>query len=212
MFLRPDTIMIRNIVFDIGMVLIDFRWKQVMEDLGFPKEVITFLDENFINATTWQELDRGVMNTQEVLKIVQGRKKEYANYVMKFWEHIEEAIVAYDYAAPWLRELKERGFHIYLLTNYPDELFAANELDRFPFIPYVDGAIVSSRVHFIKPEAQIYQSLLDTYQLKAEECVFMDDRGVNVEGAKEMGLHAFVFNGHEDAKEKLEEIIRLQKG
>ena len=119
MFLRPDKIMIRNIVFDIGMVLIDFRWKQVMEDLGFPKEVITFLDENFINATTWQELDRGVMNTQEVLKIVQGRKKEYANYVMKFWEHIEEAIVAYDYAAPWLRELKERGFHIYLLTNYP---------------------------------------------------------------------------------------------
>ena len=57
----------------------------------------------------------------------------------------------------------------------------------------------------MKPEPEIYQTLLAKYGLKAEECVFLDDRQVNIDGAKAQGMEGIVFTSYEDAVERLKE-------
>lgn len=203
--------MIKNIIFDIGMVLVDFRWKGVMEDLHFPEEVIEYLDVNFINSKNWNELDRGVMKTEDIIANVKAVNPAYGEYVDRFFVHLADTIVSYDYSAPMMKSLKERGFKLYLLTNYPDELFKVSEREKFTFMPYVDGKIVSSRVHFIKPDPEIYKVLLNEYDLKPEECIFMDDRKGNIDAANALGIHGFVFKSYEDAVEQIERIIEANK-
>ena len=75
-------------------------------------------------------------------------------------------------------------------------------------MPYIDGKIISSHVKCIKPEPEIYEKLLETYHLKAEECVFFDDRADNVEGAKAVGINGIHFTGYEAAKEQFEALVK----
>ena len=71
----------------------------------------------------------------------------------------------------------------------------------------MDGALFSWQVKLNKPEPEIYQTLLERYQLKPEECVFLDDSRDNVNAARNMGIHAIHFMGIEDAKKKLRELL-----
>ena len=81
-------------------------------------------------------------------------------------------------------------------------------LDRtkkeMPFLNYMDGTVFSCDVKQLKPEADIYQTLLDKFGLKAEECVFIDDRPVNCEGAQEAGIHTICFKSFKQAAAELE--------
>ena len=81
------------------------------------------------------------------------------------------------------------------------------EQGSFPFLKYVDGKTVSGVVKMIKPEAEIYEELLKQYHLKASECVFIDDREENVEGAKAVGMQGIVLTSFEQANAALRELL-----
>ena len=90
--------------------------------------------------------------------------------------------------------LKEKGYHLYLLLSNADFTI----YDYFPdFVPfsYFDGKLVSADVHIVKPDVRIYQLLMETYGLNPEECLFVDDRMDNVEGAKKAGMQGVQFLG-----------------
>ena len=93
-----------------------------------------------------------------------------------FFEKIEDIVITRSYSAGWLRELRKRGYKVYLLSNYPEELFKLHEKQRFDFIHDVDGMGVSGFVKMIKPEPEIYQYILNHYELNPEECIFLDDK------------------------------------
>jgi putative hydrolase of the HAD superfamily len=109
-----------------------------------------------------------------------------------------------------LDSLKEKGLKIYLLSNYPKSIFALHEeRGKFTFIDKIDGRVVSGFEGMVKPDAEIYKLLMDRYGLKAEECVFIDDRPENIEAAKALGMEGIVFESYEQASEELEKIADL---
>lgn len=197
--------MIKNIIFDIGNVLVSFAWKETMEELGFTPECIDILDKGFINNSLWDELDLGVKAENDVIETACKAFPQYSQNIKLFWENNLMSIRPYDYSEAWLKDLKNRGYNVYLLTNYPDTLFKKSVENAFPFYSYTDGEIVSSRVKIRKPDKKIYEALFSKYNLRPEESIFFDDRAVNIDGAKAVGLNAFLFETFEKAENTIKD-------
>lgn len=201
--------MIKNIIFDVGNVLAAFRWRDHMRDLGYTEDEIEELREGWIQNPIWDELDRGVLSTEEALRLAIDKMPHLEDKIRGFWNHPDGIVRKLDYAVPWVRSYKERGFGVYILSNYPEDFLKAHKKE-FEFMPYTDGAVFSCFEKLIKPDVRIYQRLLSRYELSAGECIFTDDRPENVGAAKEAGIYAVLFKDHGQAKADIEKIIAAQ--
>lgn len=105
-----------------------------------------------------------------------------------------------------LAMLKKKGYMIYILSNYSEELFAKHTKDA-GFLDIIDGGIVSYQVHLLKPDIRIYKALLKKYSLKAEECMFFDDKEENVNGACRAGMKAVRVTSREMLNRMLDEML-----
>lgn len=200
--------MIKNIIFDVGNVLVNFRDIDYMLDLGFSKELAEYFQKHIVKNPLWQELDRGVLKPEDVMNEMKTLVPEYPKEADLFFERLDEIVESFPYAKEWLMDLRKRGYCTYLLSNYPKDLFEHHVTSgRFTFIDQIDGKIVSAYEKVIKPDPAIYKILLDRYTLVPEECVFLDDRLENVEGAKAFGIHGIHFTDYKTAKEQLENLL-----
>lgn len=200
--------MIKNVVFDIGNVLVDFRWRALMDELGISKEVQDIFENSVFGSAWWETLDHGTLEEDEALAKIREDNKEYLNEFHLVWNNRDRIVASYDYSVSWIKELKERGYKVYLLSNYPKLLFTLHEQKGvFTFLPYVDGKVVSAFEKKIKPDPDIYECLLERYGLKAEECIFIDDRKDNVEGALRVGMNAIHFESYEQATDMLNKAL-----
>lgn len=201
--------MIKNIVFDIGNVLIDFRPAQVLEELGVSEQNREAVLDATVRGPLWIELDRGVIPEEEVIARMREQTPEEAreDFDRFFREGKEYLAESYPYAKGWLKGLQEKGYRVYLLSNYPVTFFEAHS-NYFTFLPYTDGRVVSAWEKLVKPDAAIYECLLRRYHLNAEECVFIDDRKENVEAARQLGMKGVQFTSYEEVNGKLQELLQ----
>lgn len=202
---------IKNIIFDIGQVLVDFRWEQHMRDLGFSDDAITAVGDGWVKAPIWNELDRGILSEEECLALAYNAVPDYKAEIDLFWGNPDGMIRCRTQSAPWLCSLKERGYGIFLLSNYPRSLFEAHKKEFAPFLPYVDGRVVSGFEGVMKPDRGIYELLLERYGFKAEECVFIDDRSENIEGAEAVGIKGLLLTDPEAAIAELDKLLDENK-
>ena len=196
--------MIKNVVFDIGNVLVSFRWDDLATELGFDEDNIRVMNERVI-GDRWNELDRGVMSEAEAVEYIKEALPGMEEKFDVLWSRIGEVIDPYDYSKDWVMDLKAKGANVYLLSNFPKDLFTRLSKTKMPFLPYVDGKIISAFVQKIKPDAEIYECLMDTYGLNPEECIFIDDRKVNVDAALALGMQGIVFTSYEEVRKELDE-------
>lgn len=195
-----------NIIFDIGMVLADFRWQDHCRELGFSEEVTRMIGERMVNDPIWNEFDLSIIPHEILIDKIRGRfpdnKKEYA----LFWKDITRLVVPFDYSAGWLKRLRAEGHNIYLLSNYPKFMFELHS-QSWDFLQYTDGRVVSYEYHIMKPDPMIYNVLMKKYGLAPEDCVFLDDRQVNIKGAEDCGIHGILFTDYGSSSEKLRRFL-----
>lgn len=200
--------MIKNVIFDIGDVLVSFRWRAMMEDLGLPKELQEVFKETVFMSHWWSELDHGIQDEAVIIDKLREDNREHLEEFELVWDNRDKIVEAYDYSVPWIEGLKKRGLKVYLLSNYPKSIFTLHaENGSFPFLDKVDGRVVSGFVKKIKPNADIYEHLMKEYGLVTEECVFLDDREENVNAARALGMQGIVVKSHEQASAELEALI-----
>lgn len=195
--------MIKNIVFDIGNVLAGFIWQDFYHSFGYSDEIFEKLADATVRSTFWNEMDRGKLTDEELLEGFVKNDPSIEKELREVFQNVNGMIKKYDYAIPWIKELKERGFHVYVISNFAHK---AHEecIDALDFLSEVDGGILSYQVQLIKPSPEIYRLLCSRYGLKAEECVFIDDLPKNVEAARKEGMQGIVFENLEQAKKALE--------
>ncbi|MBR6222045.1 MAG: HAD-IA family hydrolase [Lachnospiraceae bacterium] len=201
--------MIKNIIFDVGNVLIDFCWKKLMISLGFSDEIIKALGSRMVCSPYWNELDLNEKDEHEVVETFKKEIPEYAKEIDEFFGHMEGLVEVYPGSAPWIKSLKDRGFNVYLLSNYPERAWKIHEKGQFDFIEYVDGAVVSYEYKLTKPDRRIYQTLLDKYSLDPSECIFLDDKPENVEAARNLGIKSILVRNQEQAKLDLDDTLSI---
>ena len=203
--------MINTVIFDIGMVLVYFRWKELYADLGFEGEKFDIIANATVHNPWWNEFDKGGMSVEEIVDKFAESAPEYKEDIAKIYDHIDEFVEMYDYACSWIRELKEEGYKVYVLSNWSEPVYEANKDTHLRFLKEMDGGILSFREGMIKPNREIYQLLCDRYKINPKEAVFLDDNAANIEGARAFGLNAIHFKTYEQAKEELEEYKSIAK-
>lgn len=179
----------KNIIFDVGDVLLEYRWKDMLvKDYGMPEERAEQVGMTMFDDPLWSGLDLG-NPLEETIDKYEEKYPEFAKEIRWFLTHGEYMQV--NRPAVWekVHELKEAGYAIYLLSNYSEDLFTKHTKGA-SFLNDIDGKVVSYQIHAIKPNPEIYLYLLDKYGLKAEECLFFDDREKNVEAAQNLGIKA----------------------
>ena len=199
--------MIKNIIFDMGKVLIQFDPYYFIRRIGITNENDTeILMREIYKSVEWSMMDRGTLTDQEACEIMIKRIPEHLRqYAPKLIYEWDRPIVSIDGAEELIRELKTNGYNLYLLSNA-----SVHQKDFWPNIPGSEcfsGTVVSSYIGLVKPQPEIYKHILDKYKLKGEESVFIDDSTLNVEGAIYSGINGIVF--HNDYKEVREKLIVL---
>lgn len=196
--------MIKNIIFDIGNVLADFRWKEFLQDRGFDEEMVARIAKASVLSPVWFELDRGKWTDEEILQGFVDADPEIEKELHHAFDNVEGMVTIRDYAIPWLQELKAKGLKVWYLSNFSRKA-ERDCKESLAFLPYMDGGILSYKEQLIKPDAAIYELLLERYGLVAEECVFLDDTLPNVEAAKALGIHGIHFTTKDQAERELRE-------
>ena len=199
--------MINTVILDIGMVLVNFCWQDMLKELGFEGE--TF--ENVANATMrnplWQDFDRGTWSTDELIRRFVANAPEYKTEIETVFKNMDKIVVLYDYALDWIRQLKADGFKVYILSNLPELVHLANLDDKLRFLKEVDGAVLSYQEQLLKPERRIYEVLCERYGIVPEQAVFFDDKQENVEAAKATGLNAIQFRDYEQGMTEFKQYL-----
>ena len=189
--------MIRNMVFEIGNVLMDFRWKEYMRSLfGEDETLIQTINQGIWHNGCWAAMDKGEMDGAATLRSAVAFAPQYEKEIKLTLDSVAHAFHKFKYSIPWIQELKRMGLNVYYLSNYSAFSVAANP-DVLDFIPYMDGGVFSFEVKAVKPEPEIYRCLCEKFGLKPEECLFTDDVPANVKGAQACGFQGIVFEGYE---------------
>ena len=197
--------MIKNIIFDIGNVLVAFDFWNFYRSFGYEEEMVQRLAKATALSPVWNELDRGAVPFEEILQGFVKNDPELETVIRRTFESVEGLLHKYDYVDAWLQELRDKGYKLYYLSNFfqKAEADCAAEID---FLSGMDGGILSYRERLTKPEPAIYQLLLNRYGLLAEECVFLDDTEKNIKGAEAEGMHGILFRSREQAVEELKKL------
>ena len=195
--------MIKNIVFDIGGVLADFRIMEFMAEKGFDAPMIKRILKASVMSPYWMSFERGELTEEETLRGFAGQDPEIEDELRRAFSNIEGMLTMRDYAIPLVQYLKVKGFGVYYLSNYSKKAYdeCASSL---AFMPYMDGGLVSFRAGRTKPDPEMYRMFLDEFGLSADECVFVDDTPENVDAAKELGFTGIVFTGPEELDRELQ--------
>ncbi|MBO4728464.1 MAG: HAD family phosphatase [Spirochaetaceae bacterium] len=203
--------MIKNIIFDLGGVLVDWNPVDKLRRMGLPEDEVNIIAQNTAFSAEWNEIDKGAIEKEKLFDVMLARiPEEYRKDAASFLnEGVFDAIHSFSYSAGWLKSLKERGLSLYLLTNYSEWMFDYHYKNEFSFTDSIDGMVVSGKVKLLKPDRAIYEALMKKYGLKSEECVFFDDRAENVEGARKCGINGIVFTDFETARAKLNSCLEI---
>ncbi len=197
--------MIKNIVLDVGRVLVSWEWDHVLDALGFTGE----RREAVVNATVcsvdWLQSDLSILSDEEILKLFIRNAPQYEAEIRLLWAHVPDMIAQYPYSKDWIISMKNKGYQVYILSNYGRYTYEVTQEALF-CTKLADGGIFSYEVGLIKPDPKIYEELMTRYQLKAEECVFLDDSLANIQAARGLGWSGIVFENLAQANEDLKKL------
>ncbi len=198
--------MIKNVVFDLGGVVVDWSPERLLATYPGDKELPVALFKKGFFQKYWSEFDRGSISQAEMvtaMSVFAGRT--YAE-CWDFVEFIKHTLDDLPVTCQLIEELSQRGFRLFCLSNMSVEYYDYLK-DRKVFA-FFEGSIISALEHTIKPEKEIYRILFDRYQLVPEETLFVDDLADNVEAARSLGIQTVHFSDRVAAIQKIRELTK----
>ena len=188
--------MIRNIVFDMGGVLMCFDADKILDNNGIldplDREIVK---DKVFHSPEWREYDRGTVEKESFIRFID----ELPEHLRGLFRHIlleecfaEKQMPVYTFMEPFIGRLKKAGYKIYLLSNAGQDWYHYSKFN--PCFKHFDGTFVSSDYKLLKPEPEIYEKFLDVFHLEAAECVFIDDVQANIDGAINAGMNGICYS------------------
>lgn len=201
--------MIKNIVFDIGKVLVRFDWQDYLRSFHYPKEKYETIANIMFLSPNWNLVDEGKLSYQELLELFISSAPQYADDISQVFANFHKCIVQFPHAKPWLSFLKAEGLNLYYLSNY-GSFTREQTKTELNFCELMDGGLMSYEVQLIKPNPAFYKCLFKKYDLSPKECIFIDDNEANIRQAAALGMHTILFTDYTAACEELKQIRRKE--
>lgn len=187
--------MIKNILLDMGNVLIRFEPGTFIRRAGIDGEDADLLLREVFRSVEWVSLDRGSISDGEALtamkKRLPARLHAVAETLVRRWDTPYMPVAGME---ELVKDLSAAGYGLYLLTNA-----ARRHREYWPQFPmaahFGDRIMLSADWRILKPDTAFFEKALALFRLEREECVFIDDAPGNVEGAARCGIAGIVFHG-----------------
>lgn len=196
--------LIKNIVFDIGNVLLYFKPLEFLEKHFGDGKLINILIDEIFKTKEWLMLDRGTITEEEATKRFCQRNPQYEKPIKKVMESWKNMLTPIESSVELFYEIKKKGYNTYILSNYQiaafDKIYKEND-----FFREFDGMVISAKIKLLKPEREIYEYLLEKFQLNPKETLFIDDSKENILAAKKLGIDGIYLKEPSILRQKLEE-------
>lgn len=192
---------IKNIIFDFGGVLVDWNPRYLYKNLFNNEEEMEFFLEN-VCSPDWNEQQDAGRSVIEATKTLQLQFPEYKDMIQQFYDKWEVMVRGEIEENTQLLPRLKGNYNLYGLTNWSGETFPI-AYKKYPFFQNFKGIVVSGDEKLIKPDKKIYQVLIERYSLNPNECLFIDDNSRNIQSAKQLGfncVHFFNVNLEEELK------------
>ena len=190
--------MIKNIVFDMGNVLIRYDVNNYVHELADNDEDRDILRTELFGSVEWLQMDRGILEAKQAVDQIKQRVPQ------RLHRAIEKGILEwhmdlenYEDMEKLTYELKKNGYHLYLLSNTSKKFHVFRKF--IPALNHFDGEFISADHKMMKPEPEIFKAFYQEYQLEPGECYFVDDTVSNIEAAILTGMQGVVFRGDVEA-------------
>lgn len=200
--------MIKNVVFDLGNVLLSFIPSEYFDKKSYPENIKTRILSDIFHSEEWQMLDRGEITTEEVIDIIALRSSLKRDEIAHVFNLRTDILYPLDNNIKLLPILKKRGYRLYFLSNFPMDIFE-EVASGYYFFKYFDGGVISAHAKSSKPDSLIYKILIEKYSLIPEECLFIDDLEINVKASETLGMKGITTLGSLDISKEIEEALGL---
>ena len=200
--------MYKNILFDMGNVIMDFSPDYILSMYTKDVKLINFLKYKILYTVAWARSDKDELTEEGIYdETIKGLDEKYhsiAKEVIYGWYNYKtESKEIYEL----MKELKNKGYRLFLCSNAA-ESFHKYE-DKIEAFKLLEAKVVSADIRQVKPDKEFFEYLLNTYRLKPEECFFIDDLAVNVKGAYECGIDGYQYNGNAGLLRKFMERVGI---
>ncbi len=194
--------MIRNIVFDLGNVLLSWKPGEFLLQSGYDKETTGLILSTVFRSQAWFSLDNGDITKEEAIEIMAFNSSLKKARIKSLLDLCPKIIFPLHYNTKLLPELRKQGFKLYYLSNYPLDFFNETK-KRYAFFKYFDGGIISAEVNKSKPDPDIYRIFLERFSLDPFKSLYIDDIDSNVRSAELIGMKVIHLSETESLESKL---------
>lgn len=194
--------MIKNIVFDFGGVVFTWKPKIILKNFSNNYKDIEILENIIYKSKEWQMLDNGTITREEATKVLEEKLPERLKSTCKdIIYNFQKYQILNDDICNIIMKLKENRYNVYALSNTH---IAVYEYMKNTYIgKYFNGYIISALEHLMKPNKEIYIRLFEKFELKPEECFFVDDREENIIAGEKLGMKGHILNREKYGTRKL---------
>jgi glucose-1-phosphatase len=203
--------MIKNVIFDLGNVLISFKPAEYFKKNNFPEAIQAKILSDIFASPEWALLDKGEITTPDAIESISRKSTLNKKEIAHIFNLRTDLMFPLDSNVRILPELKKRGFKLYFLSNFPIDIFEDVRSGYF-FFRYFDGGIISAEVKSSKPDEAIYKNLMESYSLIPEESLFIDDIEINVKTAVTLGMKGIVAYGSLEISKEIEKVLKENSG
>jgi 2-haloacid dehalogenase len=194
---------IETVIFDLGGVLIDWNPKYLYNQIFDREAEMNHFFENICTSDWNEEQDAG-RSLREGTEYLVKKFPEHEENIRAFYGRWVEMLKGpIQETVDIFKEIKERGLRTYALTNWSDETFSI-ALEKFDFLNWFDGIVVSGREKTRKPFPEIYKILFDRFDVNPANAVFIDDNLRNIKAAEELNLNVIHFQSASQLRKELE--------
>jgi len=181
-----------NFIFDIGNVLVNYYPFEHLKSLFTDEKLAERINEAVFKSPDWLRMDHGFLSAPDATDLFCKREPDIQNEIRLTMKSVNGMFTPIQETIDLLPKIKEAGHKIYFLSNMQHEI-RDYLVEKYEFFKLFDGGVYSCDINHIKPSPEIYQFLLNAYNLNPKDCLFFDDMQPNITAAEEQGIKSFLF-------------------
>jgi putative hydrolase of the HAD superfamily len=197
---------VRNVIFDLGGVLLDWNPDKIASRFESEPELRERLKQTLFGHADWQLFDRGTFTEAALIERVRTRTGRNTAEISAIIDAVRESLDEKPDTVKLLRALHQRGADLFCLSNMPTSIYD-HVRRRHVFWDAFRGIVISGEVRMMKPEPEVFAHLLEKYELRPDETVFIDDLAANIDAAKRVGLHGILFKDAAQCQSELDPLL-----
>ncbi len=196
----------RNIIFDLGGVVLDWNPDLILEKFYTNVDTRVAMKVALFQHPDWLQMDRGMLTEPELFTRLERRTGRPAAELRELFDAVRNSLLPKPHTVALLERLARGRVPLYCLSNMPASTFAYLR-DRHAFWPIFRGVVISGEIKMMKPEREIFEYLLDRFDLAPAETVFVDDHQPNIEAAQAIGLQTVLFRDAQQCELELQPLL-----